>query len=202
MTDSSRSITEAFRQLRRFCEDSANLLATAESLFENDKDIALGNNWQTAMKDSACWGLGASKSLKHPKRWIPLNFFRFFRHPTHKNLLVYVSCQVDTINESRLHHALITAGGLVYPQDTHAPTIDSKRYWFSMLHIRRLDRVDDGTVVHASCPFTGWWKQPEQVEQIITLARPLDEVCNTEQLKNQVIMPLVQALQKAIDVSS
>ncbi len=137
MNETGKNIVEGFRELRKFCNDVASLLQTANGMMEKE-------GWQYILKKGTTAVYGSQK-LDASEEWLPETFFCFYKNESRSNLLPFISVVIgDSVGEVQIDEALITAGWIDYGPGVDAVEKWKKDYSASYLHVWMDSRKKDG----------------------------------------------------------
>lgn len=182
MSDDGKNIIATFQQLRRFCEQISLLLGSVDALMASEGWKPTGNS--PVM-------VGVSYSLQLPRYWIAQDFFRFYKHEKHRNILAFVSVLADdATDEGSLKEPILTAGWFDYGEGTEVG--DQWEYEWRRWHLRMPERTDDGKLLSADSEI--WPKESLPFRRVSTSGMPLTSIVDVEGLKGNIIEPLLQAI--------
>ena len=184
MNDKGPTIRRAFLGLRRFFEDVAILLQTAE--------MEMGKaGWSTLKSDTACTG---SKRVDSPKYWMPHFAFRTFTKESAPTILAYVTTLfVSPEADDTLDEPLVIAGGIEYKGPATWEGLSLWRHLY--LHPYLPDAECEGQFQE-----TRDQKLLHQDDVIVlfSMASPLVRITDATSLNDCVIEPLKRELQTRI----
>jgi hypothetical protein len=184
---SGKNVVDGFRQLRQFCKDVALLLNEANKMMEQ-------GGWKRISKRTKA--VETFDHLDLPEYWLPDAFFCFYEHAKRRNLLPYIAIHVDDLwgDPDYIREPIISAGWLDYGVGKEAGTEWGKDYWLSYLHLWMSNRTDDGT------RYTGDVRKLSEDEDFssgvtaTTFAHPLDVIKSSEELRKEIVKPLLKLL--------
>lgn len=172
-------VFETYRNLRKFHNDIASLLSSADAIMQQQ-------DWQPTEKNVCHWG--ESSSMATPQFWLPREYFRFYKLETRPNLLAFVAVLVDDWDYGNdFDEALVSGGCLDYGEGVEIS--NNWKYWFAHYHLFMNDRVDDGTI--CSDPME---TEAEEVQRAWTVARPLDDIINAASLQALIVEPMINTI--------
>lgn len=183
MSEKAKSILAGFQELRKFCRELSLLLMTADGMMRE-------HGWSPVPRTSVTGN--KSGRVDDPEWWLPTEFSRFYQNNRHPQLLPYVAVLVHHLedeDEWPIDVALLSAGCLVFKK-TWAW---NGEYWWSRSHLDMQVQRNDGTICREN-PNETWDDEepPEGVIAIVTFARPLDEVVDSETLRAKLVDPLLK----------
>lgn len=179
MSEDGKNIVMLFQQMRRFCEEVAQLLTTADG-------IMLGNGWRNADSNVIA---GLSYTLLRARGWIPQDVSRFYRSNKLQHIVAFISVIVDDWEKnSTLKEPLLTAGWFDYDSSNAVPT--QGLYNYGRWHLTMPDRHDDGKLI--STDSKNWPK--ESFVRVSTLGVPLVSIIDAQGLENRIIRRLIRGM--------
>lgn len=190
MTADGTGITRLMEELRKVYTSTALLLTTADT-YMNEAGWALRTNQCVTV----------TYTPAEPAYWFPYYAFRVYRHKACPHVLAFVSVIFDDREGGNsVPESLLSAGWLDYGRGTEVTEQTCKQdmaYDHVDWHRFIEGRTDDGRLLSVD-----WRKRPEfgkfKVQQSATLAVPLVGVRNPDDLKKQVITPLLDSLKQQI----
>ncbi|MBT9132499.1 MAG: hypothetical protein DDT32_01224 [Syntrophomonadaceae bacterium] len=179
-----QQILDGLIQTRKFFEQISLLLRTAEDLLKESG----WDNHSSSMKSS-----DTTSHLYHPRKWMPKEVSRFFVNEEHKDLLTYVGVLLDQEGAWRgFNEPWITCGLFQFLPDKNPHEKFNSLSWVTQHLVD--ERDPDGNF------YTYEWP-PEEQEGLnllydATLALPLVQIRSAEDLKQKIIVPLLEEVRK------
>lgn len=192
MSESGKNIVDGFREIRIFCKEVSLMLITADGFMKEagwipwPRSSVIGNR---------------SGAVDEPERWFPYEFSRFYKKTLSKRVLPFIAVLLDDPcieeNKTLMSEALLTAGYIDYGEK-EAEIWD---YWYSRSHLfmakKEGNRLDNGKIYSALTQDI--WNEDEikgGAVRVVTFAFPLDEITDGNSLKNKIVQPLLNELNK------
>lgn len=190
MTADGTGITKLMEELKKVYTATARLLATADTYM---KEVG----W--ALRTNQCVSVTTVPS--EAAYWFPCYAFRVYKHKACPQILAFVSVIFDDREGGNsVPQPLLSAGWLDYGHGTEVTAemaTEEMAYDYVDWHRYVEGHTDDGRLLSVD-----WRKRPEfgkfKVQQSATLAVPLVGVRNPDDLKKQVITPLLDSLKQQI----
>jgi hypothetical protein len=185
MSQTTENIVKCFDQLRGFCREVSNLLATADTLFGEKEWTPVCGTRAVADRSDASY---------YPNRWIPAAFARLYVNGHRPNILAFVSVLVGGYEDAeRVTEALLSAGWCEYTPD--CVVSNNWSYWYARWHSWVVNRQDNGEL----CPhIISKPKQSPNVVRVTTFAYPLDTVTSGPVLQEKIVDRLLAEIAKGV----
>jgi hypothetical protein len=190
MSESAKNVVDGFRTLRTFCGEVAKMLKAADGMMEDGGWTPTGNRAVSY----------TSRVIGDPDRWLPTEFFRYYEHEDHTDLLPFVSVLLhdpEPENETVVVEALISGGYVKFEDGSEHALKDWD--WVCRSHLFMEDedgnRKDDGAHYSVN-PQKEAWSEKEWIGavKVNTFAHPLDDIESTEKLSEKIVQPLLDML--------
>jgi hypothetical protein len=187
MTEDGKKILEFVKEIRRFSEEIALLLKTADDLMKRSGWVTIKGN--TAYASS-------SQSLDIPKRWYPYDLFRFYKNQHYTEILICISIILDEDLEeppaTPINEPLITANYFQYKKGEKIEVNSTKsNFYWARVYEQKKDRKDDGT------PFIpDDWEDDSPIQSSKHFGYSLTSVKNAADVETKIVIPLLDDLPK------
>ncbi len=195
MNQESSKILNLMSEVRGFFEQIAILLKTYDQIVDE-------SGWSA--NDSTVTG-GNSASINNPKSWAPEFLCRFYLNNKYSHILLYTCVIIDNRDNNESYPAdnkkdfepIITSGYYDYGKKN---TAKDWNVWRSRWHIYSEDPNYDGTI-YTFDPNTNYdfTEKESNFKKLRSLALPLVDIQNSNDLKIKVINPLLSDLAKQTD---
>ena len=193
-TKNGKNIVEGFKVLGKFCSDAALLLITANGMMKE-------NGWTHISKNTKAVEQG--NRLEYPDSWLPDSFFCFYENLQCKHLLSYIAVHVgDYYGEpaTDIKEPRISAGWLNYGKGKNAKDAWKKDYRACYVHLW----IDNSQAKCDASLHVGDLRKIYEDEEkdtpsgirVATFAHKLEEITNSETLREKIVQPLLNELRK------
>jgi len=184
MTEQGKILLAAINQVRDYFEKISLLLATADSLMEEQ-------GWQPA-QGSATRAYG-SAAIYAPRQWLPYELFRFYKHDSIKYLLACVCVIIDNSDgQNEIEEPLIS--GIIFNYKPKSE-IDHWENWYARWHLSAPNRKDNGEIIDFDPNIGREEKDRYPVSSIHSLAQPLIMIQDSDSLKDNIILKLLRLVE-------
>lgn len=193
MSGDGDKLLSFIKDVRRFCEQAAGILNTA------DNELAR-HGWETAMAQNIAFA-GTSSTLSAPRLWFPTELFRFYKKQGALNRVAFVSLLLsdDPEGSYALEEPQASCGVLYMTEDLE-PTYVVKSYWWARFHGYMKSSGQAGSIYSSLRPREVWpdhvAKDPEwyPFHLVNTFAIPLAECTSEAVVRERVLRPLLEML--------
>lgn len=183
MSQKGKNIIATFREMREFCGQVSLLLKTCDS-------IMLKSGWKWPQTKNAA--VTGSTAIDGSDYWIPYCMFRYYKHGKKDNILSFIAVLLD-IDGNAISEPIITSGWFEFTGDK----MGSWDYSYCCNHIHHLQPLFDGSWFEAENPQKGWKKQ-HKVAYFKSMALPIEDIKNSEELEEKIIKPLTVKIEGRI----
>lgn len=194
MKTESDQIAALFAEMQKAYLSFGSMLETAESMLKQQ-------DWISVSPREYCLSNTGGK-LSRPWQWLPRSFTRMYYSAQLPRTLTFVSIRIDLAPDSEdgADQALMSGGALRYQAeggwgDGFQPAKSNLAMW----HLLRNDRQYDGKFHRHESPFRwisqnlpdGWKKETAAIAAAATMARPLHDFRQSDDLQTLLIAPLL-----------
>lgn len=182
MAENGETILKLMGEIRKICMQIAQLLGTADQLFEE-------HGWLTANSTTVTGG--NSVSLNKPKEWVPEFYCRFYTNKKLPIVLLYIAVILDNRENNENYAAkekdefdepLLTSGYFVHPNKDIGIPVKHRCRW----HVYSEDPHYNGNI-YETIPGDDWGENEKDFDKLRSLAFPLVSVKNSDELKSKVV---------------
>lgn len=189
MTNNGKNIVDGFKVFGNFCKDVALLLKTANNLMEDHDWLYISHKTKAVQQLS---------SLKESDYWLPDAYFCFYENVKCKQLLSYIAIHVGDYSDPGrdIKEPRISAGWLDYGRGKNAIGAWEKDYrvCYAHLWINNNQAKCNGKLYHGDLREIYEDKSTPSGIKVATFARNLEEITNSEKLREKIVQPLLDGL--------
>jgi len=177
-------ILRGLAEARKFFEQVSLLIRTAEEMLEE-------NGWKPDTNSNKSSDI--SSHLLKPDEWMPRWVSRFFKSDEHIDLLLYIGVLLDqTGGWAGFREPWVTCGLFQYLPEKIEMSEDWELEWVTA----HLDQKRDPDGSFYECAYELEEQESEGILREWTMALPLIEIGNAEELKRKFIEPLLNQVNK------
>lgn len=183
MNDSGKNVIVTFQQARRFCEEIARLLQTADAAMEERGWSSLGSQAVTG-----------SSAVNKADEWLPYFAFRYYEDADRPGMMPFVGAIFDYYDDDAkiklMETPLLSAGWYDYGADGKR---EGYILWHAVIHVYVSKWTVDGTLSESDPKtlFPKSWNK-RTAARCRSFALPLLSLQNSEDLIKRVIDPLAK----------
>lgn len=187
VSDFPKNVAKLLQEITRLYEQVALLVQTADTIFQASSWTPLNS-----------YVIKTSSAISLPQQWPARTVRRFYGNsdaePNRGNVLAFLSAFLfDPQQEKRTTTPTLTAGWLTFPPDMRAeanyqPTDSDYYLWLENAPVY-------GNIVTAER--SAWPKWRIAWNRVSLLSFPLEEVINTQFLRDRVIQPVLDGVSAA-----
>lgn len=200
MTTESQRIAGLFAEIRKVYLSFGSLLETAEGRMKEADWLPVSR-----MGKKYCLSDHGGR-IDRPHKWLPLGFSRIYCCPRLPRILACFSIRIELPTDLQESGgiALLTAGAFRFSTDEgwgvrFLPAKSNLSLW----HLLRTDRQDDGRFYQHAHPFSwgtgsrpkSWNEETKLIDAATTMARPLEDLKDSNDLESLLIAPLIGAVE-------
>jgi len=186
MNTQGRELLESIRSVRNFLGDISQLLMTADGIMGE-------NSWESLWGSSCLGDMSYTVSMGH--KWMPREAWRPYKNTeSYPNVIGIITVFLDDYQrEYKLSEPIVAASYFAFPDDKTADTIKLEFWhtrcfgWCKTAHDGTIGSIDN---------YEPDWKRTYGWEHMEVFGWPLVEITNESLLKERIIDPLIQMIDR------